>query len=93
MTAELHKIDRCKACEAPIIWSETSTGHAMPVDASPVDDGNVLLFPTADRKYVAIVVAKTEAGAWAGRERYKSHFATCPAAAAFRRKGVRKARP
>ncbi len=89
---ELRKIEKCKACEAPIMWAQTSAGKNMPVDAEPVGNGNVVLFPTAAKKLLAIVMSKTEADAWPGRERYVSHFATCAAAASFR-KGPRKVQP
>lgn len=89
---DLRKIDKCGACQAPIVWAQTSTGKLMPVDAVPVSDGNVLLLPTVDHKFVAMVVGKEEAASSAAVERYKSHFATCPSAASYRR-GPKKARP
>jgi len=83
---DLRKIDKCKACEGAIVWCETSTGARMPVDAAPSEDGNVILFPTVDHKWVAMVLSKDEAVRLdVKRERHKSHFATCPAAARFRR--------
>jgi len=92
MRADLRRIDKCKACGSPIIWTQTSTGKAMPVDASPVPTGNVLLFPTIDRKWLAMVVSADEAKA-TPHERYVSHFATCPAAARFRRPAKSKGGP
>ena len=89
---DLRKIEKCRACQAAIVWATTSTGKAMPVDAAPSPDGNVLLLPTVDHKFVAVVVGKEEAEKSAAVERYKSHFATCPSAASFRR-GPRKAKP
>ena len=80
----LRKVDRCKACEAPIVWAVTKAGKRMPVDVTPTEDGNVLLFPMADRQVLAIVFSLDEARA-KSRERFKSHFATCVEAARFRR--------
>lgn len=57
----------------------------MPVDAVATHDGNVLLLPTIDHRFIAIVCGKEEAEVKSA-ERYKSHFATCPAAASFRRR-------
>jgi hypothetical protein len=89
---DLRKIEMCRACQAPIVWATTSAGKNMPVDAEPSDDGNVLLFPTVDHKVIAIAMGKREATMSKAKERYKSHFATCPSAASFR-KGPRKAKP
>ncbi len=84
MPADLRSIRKCTGCNAPIVWAETSTGRAMPVDADPVPDGNVLLFPTIDRKWLAVVLGADEAQA-SRSERHKSHFATCPVASRFRK--------
>ncbi len=75
--------DTCKACGAPIVWAETAaTGKAIPLDAEPAPDGNIYL-STSDG------VAHYPPKGWqapAGLRLYKSHFASCPQAAAFRRK-------
>ena len=89
---DLRKIDKCRACSAPIVWATTSAGKSMPVDAEPSPDGNVLLFATVDRKWIAIVMGKGEAAKSAARERFTSHFANCPSAESFRR-GPKKAKP
>jgi len=83
MTA-FRKIDSCKACGAPIVWARTSAGKNMPVDAARSDDGNVLLFPVDRSAQLAVVMTKEEAAA-KSVDRYKSHFATCPSAARFRK--------
>jgi hypothetical protein len=88
---ELKRIGKCSACERPIIWATTSTGKAMPVDAVPVDHGNVLLFPSVDEgRFVALVLGRLELVHQNGRERYTSHFATCPYAELFRPKKLHK---
>ena len=98
MVTDLKTIAQCSACGASIIWAETSAGARMPVDASPVPEGNVMLFPTIDRKWLAIVMGVSEAKGRDllkanPRDRYVSHFATCPHADTLRsnRPKVRKA--
>jgi hypothetical protein len=70
----------CRSCQAPIVWAVTDAGRAMPVDAEPVEDGNLILeYPTlagAPR-----LVRTVEAGTGT----HVSHFATCPDAAQHRR--------
>jgi hypothetical protein len=87
---DLRKIEKCSACEAPIVWTETSTGAKMPVDASPSEAGNVALFPTVEGRWIALVLGKrTHAAPGSSAERYTSHFATCPYAEHFRKRGRR----
>jgi len=88
---EFKKIDKCSACERAIIWATTSTGKSMPVDAVPSDNGNVVLFPTVDDgRFVALVLGSLEILHYSGRERFTSHFATCPYAELFRPKRLHK---
>ena len=70
----------CNSCKAPIIWVRTATGKVMPVDARPAEDGNMVIDDG-----VARVIAKGESPP-VGKLRWKSHFATCPAAQSFRKK-------
>jgi hypothetical protein len=70
----------CKSCGAPIVWAFVPrTGRRMPVDADPVDDGNVILTRPSTSMAEAHVVAK-------GAGTHVSHFATCPQAAEHRRR-------
>lgn len=70
----------CSSCQAPIIWAKTEAGRAMPLDAEPVDDGNMELLPDGICRFVpkgdhtTVVVPL-----------YKSHFATCPHARTHRK--------
>jgi hypothetical protein len=82
--------DVCSSCNAPIVWALTERGKRMPVDAEPVEDGNVLLshrgWPGAAP--VAIVQGPLEIEQLRiQHERtpqqgplrlFTSHFATCP---------------
>lgn len=35
----------CRSCGAPIIWTRTWAGKAMPVDEEPIHGGNILVSP------------------------------------------------
>lgn len=79
----LRAIDKCKACQAPIMWAETSAGKAIPIDVSAAADGNIVLYPgPGSGKLIALFGEKALSGS---TERYKSHFATCPRADHFRK--------
>lgn len=75
-------------CKARIVWTVTSTGGRMPVDAAEVADGNVIVVKGDDGEPHATVFAP---GAKVERPqrphlRTVSHFATCVAPAEFRGK-------
>jgi hypothetical protein len=79
----------CRSCGAAVIWTRTAAGKAMPVDAEPVDGGNVLLSrgPADVGIPTATVVGKRVQPSIFGDDspRYTSHFATCPHADTHRR--------
>lgn len=72
------KLDHCRSCEAPIIWTVTTNGKRMPVDVDPVtapaggftldedEDPPIARFEAVDRDRIFKPVL------------YISHFATCP---------------
>jgi hypothetical protein len=74
-------VSTCRSCGAAITWARTTTGKRMPVDAHPVDGGNVLLHPPLTRgdEPTATVVGKRVQPSIFGDDspRYTSHFATC----------------
>ena len=72
----------CRSCGAPTIRAKTVNGKTMPVDAEPVDDGNLHLEegPKSPMPFVFVVT-----GCQCPREHYVSHFATCPDAGKWRR--------
>lgn len=84
-------MSRCKSCGAEIIWAATSQGKAMPVDAEPNPDGNVLVTKRSGMVPLATVMGRDKAGDMAElladdlSSAHTSHFATCPHAAAHRR--------
>lgn len=90
ITTELNA-GRCKSCNEPIYWIKTKKGKYLPVNrraimCTPVQKGGhtyvlvdgttVQALPEGAVKYDGVdsVVA------------FEAHFATCPAAAAFRKK-------
>ena len=74
----------CKSCGAPVVWAVTPRGKRTPLDAVTSPDGNVELLPDGSVRVLGPLDA--EAARLAGAELYLSHFATCPAAAAHRRR-------
>jgi hypothetical protein len=76
--------DRCKSCNAPIVWATTAAGKPMPMDATPAAVGFELIGidGTAAKKATPLI------GEWElGSQRtvFVSHFSTCPHAARHRR--------
>jgi hypothetical protein len=83
-TADDFVIEACRSCKAPVVWGVTTkNGATMPVDAEPVDDGNIELRPGAHGKG-AVATVLTGPSLLGGPLR-KSHFATCPDAEEWRR--------
>lgn len=79
-------MSECRDCRAPILWAVvTSSGKKMPLDAEPVESGNITV-ESRDERGVPQVRYVTVADRAQGRTgRYVSHFSTCPAAKKFRR--------
>jgi len=71
----------CKSCGAPLLWVMTAQGKSMPLDAQSCFDGNIY-FDDDERP---VFLAKGELPP-EGKILYKSHFATCPASTAHRKK-------
>ena len=87
--------DRCKGCGAEIRWIKTTNGKAMPVDPDPLSIipgqfGSTVVVTEDGRTFLGqsgiYIDARTTPGAIEG---FTSHFATCPAARSFRKKGGR----
>jgi hypothetical protein len=78
---DLRRIDKCKACDAPIVWAKTPNGKVIPIDAEPSPDGNVVLFAGPGSGELLAFFRNVK-----GAHRlHKSHFATCPNADRFRK--------
>jgi hypothetical protein len=72
---------KCNSCGAEIVWAKTLSGKAIPINAHPVDDGNIAI----DHEGTAIIMTEGEASCATMLVRYKAHFATCPNAAQHRK--------
>jgi hypothetical protein len=79
----------CASCGAPILWARTGSGKLIPLDADPVDNGNVELGAFHS---VQGVPDFRDAKVWGsahrwpdGTRRYRSHFVNCPQAERWRR--------
>lgn len=68
----------CKTCGQPIRWVKTANGKAMPLDVEPCEDGNLVVVDGVAFSAYTLDVQE-------GRQRFKSHFATCPQAKQHRR--------
>ncbi len=85
--------DRCRSCDAPILWCVTEAGKWQPLDAQPDPSGNVEIerrgCATVSRvvNNVAIVLGGALAESRGGQPivRYMPHHATCPNADQWRR--------
>jgi hypothetical protein len=91
--------DVCASCKAPLIWAKTGRDKWMPVDSEPTEGGYLLLShrhvgepPVAvvlTRATVQKLQAEHERSPQDGPLRlFTSHFATCPDAAAHRKRSV-----
>lgn len=69
----------CRSCGEPILWAVTSTGSRIPIDFEPVSDGNVQLNENGS----CVMAGKGKALTGPLR---KTHYATCPDAAAWRKR-------
>lgn len=81
--------DRCKhpSCQAEIVFARVmTTGNIKPFDAKPTPAGEWIL----ERDLFGELAAEhLPARLRAGATLHTSHFATCPAAAEFRRRAAR----
>ena len=68
----------CRTCGAPITWARTHKDKTMPLDADPVPTGDfVIVAHVATPHGMAPLVEKVTADT-ADRDRYTTHFVTCP---------------
>lgn len=85
-----HRVNRCRSCDARIIWTENvTTRRRMPVDADPVVGGNVVLVSGNDGPEARVLtrdeLSKRQPRLDGQPDLYVSHFSTCPNAKAHRR--------
>jgi hypothetical protein len=82
----------CDGCGRTIRFCQTTKGSVMPVDPNPNPDGNVRLRHAAGGGWLAEVMTKADLAVFQG-PRYTPHFATCSAAAEYRRPRRRRGTP
>ena len=79
----------CKSCGAQILWVITAKGKSMPVDAHPTPIGGFILTHNkrADRLLATYVksMPPEEQAELGTRNRWESHWATCPNATEHRK--------
>lgn len=75
----------CRSCDAPIKWVEMPSGKKNPVDAEPVEGGNVIIEVDEEKQCTGRVLNDPEARRKHGGPFYRSHFSTCPDAKKFKR--------
>lgn len=83
-------MSKCKSCGAEIIWIKMKSGKAAPCNPQKITYRNILTAPgnggitlvTPDGR-----IARGEYDPTSDVFGYESHFATCPAAAAYRKRG------
>lgn len=83
------RVSRCRSCGAAIIWATvTPSGKTMPVDAEPHPEGTVRWHQDGGNVVEVLggelLATVREIGAAIGAM-HRSHFATCPNAAAHRK--------
>lgn len=84
-------MSNCRACGAEIMWIKMKgTGKNMPVDAKPISYSENL-HPGAEGALTLVTaggtIVRTQFDPAGDKVGYTSHFATCPNAEQFRRKG------
>jgi hypothetical protein len=86
-------VSKCRSCGAPVIWTITEgEGKTMPVDAEPVEDGNIRLEERGQKTNMGTpaptAIYDTTESLFGSSNRYVSHFATCPEATQWRKENA-----
>jgi len=72
----------CRSCDAEVLWLvHEGTRKRAPIDARPVEGGNVL--PNVDEGTYVTIGLPEERAAYPG-QLHTNHFQTCPQAAAWK---------
>ena len=83
-------MSKCRGCGAEINWIRTRSGKLIPVDPQPVffaDGAGKEIVVTADGMISNGILCRGGNVPPGKRTGWKSHFATCPMADQFRRRG------
>lgn len=75
----------CTKCKKPVRWVYTESGRRMPLDPIPTADGNIVYWGEGTDRVRVLKKADEDDLFLSGLQRYKSHFATCPAADKLRK--------
>ncbi|QBG78441.1 hypothetical protein PBI_WALRUS_50 [Gordonia phage Walrus] len=85
------QLKRCRGCSELMFFAVTRDGRSIPVDHKPAADGNLAVAPLQDGEKLprATVVTPGQAAGMraAGVPVFSPHFASCPEAESFRRRG------
>lgn len=83
--AQPFETEKCRTCKASIIWTTTVNGKDMPVDADPVEGGNLRVYrdPIDGDARSDVVKAHLSFGR---KDLRLSHFVKCPQAPKWRRR-------
>lgn len=68
-------MSRCRSCRGQLRWERTEAGKAIPLDANPNREGNVII--QNDKAVVLGKIAAAQARL-DGRVLFMPHFSTCP---------------
>ena len=68
--------DKCRSCDRPLVWALTESKQLMPVDAEPVEDGNLLMTVEGGRARVE-VVGPLDVALLDDPVLYQAHFRSC----------------
>lgn len=86
---ELSRSNECNSCGAPVTWATNdSSGKPAPIDTAPVENGNVVMLGVNGRgehTYHVLTKADRAEGTHDFRQKFTSHFATCPESKQHRR--------
>lgn len=64
---------KCKSCQASILWAITDAKKQQPIDAEPSTEGNLVLTKRGTVLYARVADLFSTPG-----PRYMPHHATCP---------------
>lgn len=76
----------CRSCGARLLWAWTHNGKRIPLDAEPVEDGNVQIIGENEEGEPVVAFLRQDALLPPVGPLYVSHFATCPDAQEHRKK-------
>lgn len=80
--------NRCEHCNGLLLWARTRLDRAMPLDAEPSDNGNVLVTEVAGQFRAEVIGKRATAAALraAGHRTHVHHAVTCPYASRWHSK-------